>query len=115
MAKVDWVEVKDRLRTAMNKSVKVLKEGSEGVSYVAGQTAHVIQLEFEVHQIKNRIAALFQQLGEAVYKPQKAKAANGVGALRHDLDLLHESLRKKQAEIKRTHLARPDKKKSKKK
>jgi len=117
MAKVDWGEVKDRFKKAMDKGVKVLKEGGEGVGYVAGQTAHMIQLEFEVHQLKVRIAALFHELGEVVYKAKDGKGAssNSAREIRSDLDLLHLSLKKKQAEIKRTQLARTPEKKSKKK
>ncbi len=114
MKNVDWLKVKARLKKAVDQGVKVLKEGGEGMSFVAGQTAHVIQLEFEVHQLKSRIAALFQKLGEVIYRSKNGKAGDQAREIQRDLDLLHASLKKKQAEIKNTHLTEPIKRKSKK-
>ena len=98
MQKTDWVEVKKRLKKAVDQGMKILKEGGEGARYVAGQTAHVLHLELEIHGLKARIATLMHRLGESVYKGR----ANGrvhmnpeTGKIIQDLDLLTASMKKK--------------------
>ncbi len=108
MNKTDWAEVRARLKKAIDQSVKVLKEGSEGAAYVASQTAHVLQLEMEIHRLKSRIATLMHRLGEETYQAMddgKSQTPE-MKKLAADLDFLKDSLKKKEAEVKRTHLTR---------
>jgi len=107
--RTDWAEVKKRLKKAVDRSVKVLKEGGQGARYVAGKTAHVLQLEMDIYGLKNRIARTTADLGESVYKSLKAgklQMTSEIERLIDDLDTLTASLKKKQNEVRRTHLTR---------
>lgn len=109
MQKTDWVDVKKRLKKAVDQGMKVLKEGGEGARYVAGQTAHVLHLELEIHGLKARIATLMHRLGEAVYKARangRIHADPETAKLVQDLDLLVASMKKKEAEVRRTSITR---------
>lgn len=109
MQPTDWTEVKRRLKLAVDQGVKVLKEGGQGARYVAGQTAHVLQLEMDIYGLKNRITKTLTDLGEAVYQSLKAGKVQTnaeITRLIGDLDTLKASLKKKQNEVHRTHLTR---------
>lgn len=109
MQKTDWAEVRKRLRKAVDQGVKVLREGGEGARYVAGQTAHVLHLELEIHGLKARIATLMHRLGEAVYKGRtsgRVQTNSEIRKLIQDLDLLTASVKKKESEVRRTTLTR---------
>jgi hypothetical protein len=109
MERTDWAEVKRRLKKAVDQGVKVLKEGGQGARYVAGQTAHVLQLEMDIYGLKHRIARTTAELGEAVYKSLKGgrvQTTPEISRIVTDLDTLKSSLKKKQGEVHRTHLAR---------
>src|SRR5262249_46653728 len=109
MEQSDWTEVKKRLKKAVDQGVKVLKEGSQGARYVAGQTAHVLQLEMDMYGLRHRIGKIAGELGEAVYqslKGGKVQTNGEVERLIDDLHTLKASLKKKQVEVQRTHLAR---------
>jgi hypothetical protein len=109
MERTDWAEVRRRLKKAVDQGVKVLKEGSQGARYVAGQTAHVLQLEMDMYGLKHRVSKMTMELGEAVYKALKGgklQMTTNIERLIADLDTLKASLKKKQNEVNRTHLAR---------
>lgn len=109
MQKTDWVEVRKRLKKAVDQGMKVLKEGGEGARYVAGQTAHVLHLEIEIHGLKARITTLMHRLGEAVFKARKngrVPMTPEIQKITQDLDLLTTSVKKKEAEVRRTSLTR---------
>jgi hypothetical protein len=109
MQKTDWVEVKKQLKRAVDQGMRVLKEGSEGARYVAGQTAHVLQLEMDMYGLKHRISKVTSELGESVYKSLKGgklQTTPEIERLIADLDTLKASLKKRQSEVDRTHLAR---------
>lgn len=109
MERTDWAEVKSRLKKAVDQGVKALKEGSQGARYMAGQTAHVLQLEMDIYGIKARIAKLTTELGEAAYKSAKGgklQTTAEISRILGDLDTMKSSLKKKQAEVHRTHLTR---------
>lgn len=111
MEKTDWAEVRSRLKKAVDQGVKALKEGSQGARYAAGQTAHVLQLEMDIFGLKNRIVKLTTELGEAVYKSMKGgklQMTADIGRIVGDLDTMKSSLKKKQSEVHRTHLTRPN-------
>lgn len=117
MEKTDWADVRNRLKKAIDQSMKVLKEGSKGAAYVAAQTAHVLQLELEIHRLKSRIATLMHRLGEETYRASgngHARVTPEMKKLTADLDFLKDSLRKREGEVKRTHLTRTAKRGSKK-
>lgn len=109
MEHTDWAEVKKRLKKAVDQGVKVLKESGQGARYVAGQTAHVLQLEMDIYGLKHRIVKTTEELGEAVYKALKGgkmQMTAEIGRIIADLDTLKASLKKKQSEVQRTHIAR---------
>jgi len=109
MEHTEWSEVKKRLKKAVDQGVKVLKEGGQGARYVAGQTAHVLQLEMDIYGLKHRIAKTTVELGETVYKSLKGgkvQMTSEIERIINDLDTLKASLKKKQNEVHRTHLAR---------
>lgn len=109
MEHTDWTEVKRKLKKAVDQGVKVLKEGSQGARYAAGQTAHVLQLEMDIFGLKNRVAKLTAELGEAVYKSMKGgklQMTADIDRIIGDLDTMKASLKKKQSEVHRTHLTR---------
>lgn len=118
MAKTDWMEVKNRLKKAIDQSVKILKEGGEGAAYVASQTAHVLQLEMEIHRLKSRIATLMHKLGEEAHRSMsegEGRANPEMKKIAADINFLQQSMKKKEAEVKRTHLTRGAAKGKKKK
>jgi phytoene dehydrogenase-like protein len=109
MERADWVEVKKRLKRAVDQGMKVLKEGSDSARYAAGQTAHVLQLEMDVYALKNRIAKSMAELGEAVYNSRKGGKIQTNAEIERiigDLETMKASVKKKQSEIHRTHLTR---------
>lgn len=109
MERTDWVEVKKRLKQAMDQGMKVLKEGGQGARYVAGQTAHLLQLEMDIYGLKSGIAKTSTELGESVYKSLKAgklQMTADIKRLIADLDTLNANLKKKQNEAHKMHLTR---------
>ena len=109
MEKTDWVEVKKRLKKAVDQGMKVLKEGSEGARYVAGQTAHVLQLEMDMYGLKHRIVKTTTELGDVVYRAMKGgklQMTPEIQRIVSDLDTLKSNLKKRQNEVHRTHLTR---------
>lgn len=109
MEKTDWADVKKKLRQAVDQGMKVLKDGSEGARYAAGQTAHVLQLEMDIYGLKNRIAKTTSDLGEAAYRSMKGgklQTTSEIEQIVADLDTLKANLKKRQNEVQRTRLTR---------
>ncbi|GEM_PF-6241598 len=103
----EWSQVKRKFKKAVDQGMHFLKEGTEEARYVAGQTAHFIQLEVNIHSLKSRIEIVANQLGHEVQK----EAKNGrlamsprIRELTSELGLLKAGLRKKETEIRHVSL-----------
>lgn len=108
-SKTDWANVKKRLKKAMDQGMKILKEGTAEAKYMAGQTAHFLQLEMDVHNLKSRIEATANRLGHEIHKAMRngrVSLTPEIKKINADLTALEATLKKKEYALKHTSVIR---------
>lgn len=109
MEKTDWEGVKKKLLRAMDQGVKILKEGTQEAKYVAGRTAHVLQLELDIYNLKSKLESAAKRLGHEVHKAirnGRVALTPEIKKINADLTAIESALKKKEYELRHTSVTR---------